>query len=235
MIKLILNSILSKSKAFEEPRISEGKTLVHKYSYNKDKARYIFARTFIKGDKVLDSACGEGRGSFILSQGNQSSVYGLDLSDKALSFAKAKFGDKNLIFYKGDVYDTGFENNFFTSVVSIETIEHLSDQDKFLRELRRILKKDGVLVISSPDKIIKDKFFDNPHHINLLYKDDMRGLLKKYFDVSAVYCQTPFMTKHSFMLYLTLIFSSIFFSAKIVKDRPYLTGTNCIFICKGKS
>ncbi|MFH1854633.1 MAG: class I SAM-dependent methyltransferase [Candidatus Omnitrophota bacterium] len=230
MIKLILNKIFSKCKVFEKERISNKN--INKYSYNKDKARYIFAKKFIIGNRILNIACGEGYGSALLSQNNDHFIYGLDLSEKAISFAKANFINKKLTFYVGDAYNTKFENNLFTSIVSIETLEHLKDHAGFLSELRRILKKDGLLIISSSEKVIKDKFFDNPHHINLLYKDGIENLLKKYFTVTAIYCQAPLIKNPSFMLYPSLAFSSIFLSRKIVKDRSCLTGTNCIFICR---
>jgi len=237
MVKLILNRIFSRYRIFEEERIFDKNmhVFVHKYPYNKDKARYGFAKAFIKGDNVLDVACGGGHGSFIISCNSGSLVCGLDISKKAISFAKANFQNQNLRFCQGDVYKTGFADSSFSSIVSIETIEHLSDHDMFLSELKRVLKKDGVLVISSPEKIVKDIFFDNPHHINLLYKEETAALLKKYFHVTSIYCQTPFLRSPVPLVYLSLIFSSIFLSTKIVADKPYLSGTSCIFICRSKS
>jgi len=194
----------------------------------------MFANTFVRGDRILDVACGKGYGSFLFSLNSNAQVYGLDLSREKIDFAKENFKSRNLEFHEGDACGIDFQDNFFTSVVSIETIEHLKDHDNFLLELKRVLKKDGILVISSPDKIVKDRFFDNPHHINLLYKNELSALLKKHFNVIGVYCQTPLIIKPYFMIYLSMIFSCMFLSAKIVKDRDYLTGTNCIFICEAK-
>lgn len=233
MIKSLINKVLSKSKIYENERSSNNKkTFLYKYAHAKDKSRYVFARKFIKGNNILNISCGEGHGSAILLQDNNSTIYGLDISEEAIAHAKVNFKNKNLEFYIGDACKMPFKNNFFTSIISIETIEHLKDHNKFLLELKRVLKKDGVLVVSSPDKIVEDKFFDNPHHISLLYKEDLLKLLEEYFEVVGIYCQTPIIKKPFFMIYLSFIFSSIFLSKKIVNNRANLTGTNCIFFCR---
>lgn len=232
MIKGILNRFLSVSGLFDEERIFDKGNFIFRYPYEKDKARYLFVKKFLRGGRVLDMACGKGHGTAILSRNNGHSVYGLDRSTEAISFAKESFGDKNICFREGDVYNTGFEDNFFTSVVSIETIEHLDDHDRFLTEIKRILKRGGILLLSSPDKITKDRFFDNPHHINLLYKEEMLELLNRYFEVVDVYCQGLIIKRPVFMASVSFILFNLFLSTAMFKERACFTGTNCIFICK---
>ena len=235
-MKGIFNKILSKGKIYEEERSLEKPSLLHRYARSKDRARYIFAARYIDGNRILNMACGDGYGSDFLLKGKETVVCGMDISGKAIRSAKVKYGTKkgkNLKYIVGNVYEIPFKKRYFDTVVSIETIEHLEDHEKFLSEIRRVLKKGGILIISSPDKIVEDHLFDNPHHINLLYKNDLHALLKGYFEVGKVFSQTPIITKPAFMIYFSFIFSSIFLSGKMVNTRKKdLTGTNNIFICR---
>jgi ubiquinone/menaquinone biosynthesis C-methylase UbiE len=233
MVKALLNQILTIGRLYEKERSSRNDTFLHRYAQAKDTARYRFAARFVKGDRILNVACGEGYGSALLAPRGDVVVCGLDRSSEAVAAASKRFDAPNLRFHVGDAYRTPFDEGEFSSVVSIETIEHLTDHDRFLTEIRRVLSRDGVLILSSPDKIVEDRLFDNPHHINLLYKDDMVALLKKYFPVVDVYCQTPMIKKPLFMLYVSFVVSSVFASRRFVDDRPGLTGTNCVYVCHG--
>lgn len=87
-----------------------------------------------------------------------------------------------------------FPENSFDIVVSFETIEHLTHQDQilFLTGIRRILAKDGILIISTPRKGIWDMFVnkcDNPYHLCELSEEDFIGFLSGYFDNVDTYYQ----------------------------------------------
>src|SRR4030042_1982829 len=59
--------------------------------------RYFYASRYCRGKKVLDSGCGYGWGSYIISQ-IAKKVIGVDKNKKAIVFAKKHFKDENLIF-----------------------------------------------------------------------------------------------------------------------------------------
>ncbi len=234
-MKGFFNKILSRGKIYEEERSQDKPSLLHRYARSKDRARYLFASRYVEGERILNTACGDGYGSDLLVKTENAVIWGMDISEKAIRSAKLKYGAerKNLKYLVGSVYEIPFEEGYFDTVVTIETIEHLVDHERFLSEIKRVLRRDGILVISSPDKIVEDRLFDNPHHINLLYKDSLCELLERYFKVEKVFSQTPIITKPIFMVYLSFIFSSIFLSGKMVNtnDRD-ITGTNNIFICR---
>jgi len=155
------------------------KNKMHSEHYN----RYIFTAGFISGKKVLDAACGEGGGSFLMSE-KAKEVIGVDLRGEAIQFAKNNYKGNNVDFIVGDVTKLPFKDNFFDVAVSFETVEHISenDQKKFLAELKRVVRSDGLLIISTPDKRSWRKLglkWDD--HICELDFHEFDSLLKKYF------------------------------------------------------
>ena len=76
-------------------------------------------------------------------------------------------------------------------VISFETIEHFAEHDAFLREIKRVLKPDGVLLMSSPDRDVysKGEPTQNPFHVKELDKTEFHSLIKTYFAHAAFGCQ----------------------------------------------
>lgn len=97
--------------------------------------------------KILDIGCATG---FLLDEARKQGwqAYGVELSKWAVNFAREKF---NLDIYEGLVVEAKFPYNYFDAVVMIDTIEHLPNPRQALEEIRRILKPDGILCISTPD------------------------------------------------------------------------------------
>jgi SAM-dependent methyltransferase len=76
-----------------------------------------------------------------------------------------------------------FEAASFDIVVSFETIEHIEEQAAFLDEIRRVLRPDGVLILSCPNKAeYSDKRgFTNEFHVRELYRPELEALLAPRF------------------------------------------------------
>lgn len=155
------------------------------------KHRYEFLSGIVKGKQVVDIACGEGYGSHILS-GTAANVVGVDISDDAVKFAKEKYsGVNNLSFIQGSVTNIPVESNTVDIMVSFETIEHIHEHDEMLSESKRILKDDGLLIISTPDKrVYTDESGEiNQYHVKELYRQEFVDLLKKYYPQVDIYGQ----------------------------------------------
>ncbi len=144
--------------------------------------RYTMAIGFAEGKKVLDAACGEGYGSHLLAQ-KADSVVGVDVSETAIKHASKQYQQSNLSFVVADVLKMNFADSSFDLVVSFETLEHLSEHEELLQEFKRVLKPEGVLLISTPDKKeYSDKTgFDNEYHVKELYRHEFDDLLKESF------------------------------------------------------
>jgi len=146
--------------------------------------RYQSVKDLIKGKVVLDAACGEGYGSDILANYAEK-IYGMDIDEETINHAENKYIKSNLQFLKGSIAKLPFVDGYFDVVVSFETIEHVGEdiQKLFLNEVKRVLKEDGILVISTPNKkVYTDKRdYQNPFHIREFYKEEFHGFLTAYF------------------------------------------------------
>ncbi len=127
-------------------------------------ARYEFASRFVKGQRVLDIACGAGYGSAMLAEAGAKSVTGVDISPEAVNFAATSYVHDNLVYRAGSIYDYGAEKPF-DIITSFETIEHVDDYLLALDNLKRLLAPQGRLIISSPNRLITSphcKSMDEP-------------------------------------------------------------------------
>lgn len=144
--------------------------------------RYALAMELVAGKKVLDIACGEGYGSNLLSK-IAGHVTGVDIDADVINNAKEKYLSKNLQFLTGSVDNIPAADDQFDIVVSFETLEHTGDHEKMASEIKRVLKPEGLLIISTPDKKnYSDKTgYKNPFHMKELYPEEFSGLLHRYF------------------------------------------------------
>lgn len=146
--------------------------------------RYALALELAKGKRVLDIASGEGYGANLLA-GVAESVRGADLSKLAIANAQNKYKDKsNLTFVVGDATNLPFESDAFDLVVSFETIEHHDQHEKMLSEIKRVLKPEGILIMSTPDKYHYSDIpnYRNPYHIKELYENEYKNLISSFFE-----------------------------------------------------
>lgn len=151
--------------------------------WNEHWHRYHFVMPIVTGKRVLDVACGEGYGAALIAR-VASSVVGVDISGAAIEHARMHYGDKPALeFINASCDDLPFPDAQFDVVVSFETIEHIHNQAAFLSEIRRVLKPDGVLIMSSPNKTEYSdaRGYQNEFHVKELYADELANLVLSYF------------------------------------------------------
>jgi len=117
------------------------------------RARYKFARDYVVGKDVLDIACGLGYGSAALASAGARSVVGVDIRADNVSHAEQEYGSDKVRFNQGDITTYG-EDESFDVVVCFETIEHISSYNAAIRNCKRILRKGGLLLVSSPNRTL---------------------------------------------------------------------------------
>ncbi len=146
--------------------------------------RYLSVKELVKGKIVVDAASGAGYGTSILAE-NASVVYGIEISQEAVKFSSEQYDSPNLQYIQGSIDALPFPDNSVDVFVSFETIEHVSEeiQQKFLREIRRVLQSDGMLVISSPDKLIYSDHLNyrNEYHVKEFYRNEFLDFLGDFF------------------------------------------------------
>jgi ubiquinone/menaquinone biosynthesis C-methylase UbiE len=112
-----------------------------------ERYRYAVSR-LLPGMKVLDIACGAGYGTAMLLR-HGCDVTGVDYGDDLWQQARRIWGHEG--FVKGNALELPFEGASFDGVVSFETIEHVVDGDRFLREMHRVLRPGGIFICSTPN------------------------------------------------------------------------------------
>ncbi len=145
--------------------------------------RYAFAARLVKGRKVLDLACGEGYGTYMLAR-EAEYVAGLDIDEQTVLHAGSRYLRDNLEFMQGSMLDIPIEGNRqFDVIVCFEGLEHIAEHDRLLSEVKRLLKDDGLFVVSTPNKAVYTDAPDyhNPFHVKELYVDEFKSLLGRYF------------------------------------------------------
>ncbi|MEM4325817.1 MAG: class I SAM-dependent methyltransferase [Candidatus Pacearchaeota archaeon] len=209
---------------FTGERVIPNKT--PKSIFNEHISRYDFAAKFVINKVVLDIACGTGYGSaYLLKKGRAKKVYGGDISPEAINYAKKKYRNKKLFFKVMDATKMPFKNNFFDVIISFETIEHISEYTEFLCECKRVLKKNGRIIISTPNKIVSSPLTKNPcnpFHVKEFYLQEFKEILNNFFVVENIYGQKLIRNTLLFKLKLLICLMII----KIKKVFPKISKIN---------
>jgi len=98
---------------------------------------------------ILDLGCGNGNGTFRLRKSiNESGfIYGLDLTEKMITKAKANNTFDNVDFIKGDIHSLPFNKNYFNAIISNCVINHSLNKKQVFSEIYRVLKPGGYFLI----------------------------------------------------------------------------------------
>jgi GT2 family glycosyltransferase/SAM-dependent methyltransferase/glycosyltransferase involved in cell wall biosynthesis len=153
--------------------------------------RYAWCRSLVSGKVVLDIACGEGYGSAMLAT-HASQVIGVDISSEAVDHAARTYEKhENLKYLQGNAAAIPLPGTSVDVVVSFETIEHHDRHEEMIREIRRVLRPEGILVMSSPNRVVYSERagYHNEFHVKELDFQEFDALLRKHFGNIRYYGQ----------------------------------------------
>jgi ubiquinone/menaquinone biosynthesis C-methylase UbiE/peptidoglycan hydrolase CwlO-like protein len=153
--------------------------------------RYALCLDFVIGKSVLDIASGEGYGSALLARFAES-VIGVDISDEAVEYSSQEYRNyHNLKFILGSCDAVPLPDNSVDIVTSFETIEHHDKHQEMMLEIKRVLKPQGILIISSPNRLTysDEPNYSNPFHVKELYYNELVSLLNSHFQYTKIYGQ----------------------------------------------
>lgn len=186
--------------------------------------RYRVITGIVKDKIVLDAASGEGYGSLIMSE-VAGMVYGVDISTEAVQHAQQTYKRENLRFLQGAVASLPLPDHAIDVVISFETIEHVDEQTQthFLQEINRVLKEDGLLVISTPNKEIYSDMpnYQNEYHVKEFYQEEFKQFLRNYFRHVEFYYQ-GFEVSSLIDNGSTSRLSRVDFSRELIFQEPFL-------------
>lgn len=157
--------------------------------------RYQLAATLVRpGDTVLDAACGLGYGSHVLASLSPAArITGIDLSDWAVDFARRNYASDRVDFRCGSLPEALDEvpDASVDFVVSLETLEHVTDPQALLAAFDRVLKPGGRIFVSVPNDWADETGEDpNPHHLHVYDWALVRDELAAHFVVESAWSLT---------------------------------------------
>lgn len=143
--------------------------------------RWITA-TLPETGRVLDAGCGEGYGTDLLRMAGARSVVGLDYEGTTLRHVRRAYPQTKVV--QGNLVQTGFPAGTFDLVASLQTIEHLWEQPRFVAECARILTPGGTLVLTTPNRLTFPS--GNWYHTRELTAAELTELVRPHFPVVDV-------------------------------------------------
>lgn len=156
-------------------------------------ARYLVPGALLcRGLDVLDTCCGLGWGSFLLSR-FAASVTAFDRERAVVDFARGHWPAANICWESGDALDPDFlSGRHFDAVLAMETIEHFTraDVDRYLAWITSRLKTGGLLVGTSAFPKTRAEAdcmaAENPHHHYIFTEEEFLALLRQYSSRAAI-------------------------------------------------
>lgn len=149
---------------------------VHWWHKAKRELVSFFLKKYLKSkkEKILDVGCGTGKN--VEEFGKFGTVWGIDSSSEAISFCKKRELKRIL---KGDLEKLPLGNESFDFVTALDVLEHVDDQIA-LKEIYRILKKEGVLIATVPAfRFLWSRWDEVLHHKRRYTQKGLQGLLGK--------------------------------------------------------
>ena len=165
------------------------KSHIKETEFKKQFSRYLYLKNYqnyFKDKRVLDLACGLGYGSYFIKKYlGAKEVIGVDLDKSAIDYAKNNFKCSGLKFFCDSSYDfSKFKeyNHYFSTVVTFETIEHVTSPSLFLKELNCLSKKSSIFFLSTPNKDLVSPYVAYPiyrYHLKEFKDLELKKFIKE--------------------------------------------------------
>ena len=124
---------------------------------------------------ILDIGCLNGNlYNFLGAKLKIKSFTGVDLSNKLIELAKTRFPEQTWV--QADRLSLPFEDKKFDVVTMLETLEHVDDPRATIKEAVRVIKKDGILIVSVPNELR----IEDDAHIWSFTNQDLFNLLSEF-------------------------------------------------------
>jgi SAM-dependent methyltransferase len=118
-----------------------------------------------------------------ISKVSRKTIVGIDISKRAIRFAHKRYPETQTLVM--DAHSLGLQPQSVDLVVSTENFEHLTDQEKSLKEVVRVLRPGGVCFIATPNHDISTRA--NPYHTHEFTASELKALLSGYFGEMEVW------------------------------------------------
>ncbi|MBD2701395.1 class I SAM-dependent methyltransferase [Spirosoma sp. BT702] len=137
---------------------------------------YVEAAKMVNGN-VLEIGCGWGRGLELLTKAADHYT-GIDKNEALIKALGEAYPDATFIAANIPPL-SGLADNTFDFIVTFQVIEHIENDDLFIREAHRVLKPGGKLLLTTVNKTFS--LTRNPWHVREYVADELRKLMSRYF------------------------------------------------------
>lgn len=174
------------------------------------KSWYLFLSKLLRNTNqknILEIGCGGGEFSYWLSHLNNT-VIGTDIVGTGIQITRRKYSSNiNISFFLNDAQLLSFKSNCFDIVVIAEVLEHISIPFYTLKEIRRVLKSKGILLITVPNFL----------SIRLILKCSIGKLISRFFH-KQIFIKQPIDHKFYYLSLRNLIHKSGFHILNVFGD-----------------
>lgn len=172
------------------PTLNEGAAFYYEHI-----ARYFLACQYTNYKTILDAGCGTGYGSYLIGKyGQGKQIQAVDLSPQTIAFAKENYGKSNIDFHIDNILRLKtIKDKTIDLAISFEVIEHIAKQNTFLSQIKRVLKNNGIFIVSTPNVLTYPK--GNKYHLKELKPNEFKQLLSKYFKNIIILNQNFFISQ----------------------------------------
>lgn len=158
------------------------------YAYRHHIKRYAYVSSFIENKLVCSVACGTGYGEkFMAENGKPASIKAFDVDRAALDYAQKNNSHDLIAFSHMDSFDDLVPKESVDVFLSLETVEHINEDEEFVNKIWLSLKPGGIAIISTPNKAFSYKNLWsrkplNEYHVREYTKDSFIKLIKNRFN-----------------------------------------------------
>jgi SAM-dependent methyltransferase len=138
------------------------------------------AATLDRQTSIIDIGCGNGSILRGLRLRGFERLHGLELS----KYAVRRLSGQGIGMSQGDLLDMPFADGRFEAAIASEVLEHVIRRRRFLRELIRVVKPAGKVLIFVPDDTLGP--IDEPEHVMKYNATSLRRFLQRFTDVESV-------------------------------------------------
>ncbi|MCG8398127.1 class I SAM-dependent methyltransferase [Bacillus atrophaeus] len=155
-------------------------------------ARYQFSLPYARTGKVLDMACGSGFGTHFLAKKAKhlvDQVVGIDVDPKAIQYAKGIYYHPKAVYQQQDAADPLLPQILgqFDLILSFETIEHIENEQQFMKNIYDMLKPGGQLILSTPFGKGRGIPCGSPFHVHQVTKEEFCSMFDRFVHTEFYY------------------------------------------------
>lgn len=173
-----------------------------------------YIKQYLRNGRALDIGCGQGRHTFLLAESGFE-AFGIDFLARPILEAREKAREEKnnkVHFEVMDVLELNFPDSYFDVVIDWSVLDHVypKDWETYLKNVTRVLKKDGFLILtefSAKDKRITDpvkNFSDEENYDHFFREDEIKSLFGENFDILLINHNELHTTSHFAMINILL-------------------------------